>query len=195
MSKKIKIILIFILVVLLAGGGSYYYFYIYSSAEAKLERLKKEKPELQEYVDDVFKGINKLNEDKQRVESYSTLGLYWKSLADRSQKPEHYREALKIYQQAIDLTLHKNTLFMVNAGHMAEYLKDYNLAESYYKEAISVAPGDAVPYYDLVNLYRWKMKKSPEEIIAVLDEGISRMVNPKPLQALKDEYLEQIGQK
>lgn len=193
MSKTIKIILISLIIVLIVAGVALYYIFVYNSLDAKLDRLINQKPEVAQYIEEIKTFSKKLGEDRERVETYLTLGLAWKSLADRTQDSEHYRQALKIYQQGIEITRRRNTVLLNNAGDMAEYLGDFKLAEDYYKEAIEVAPGDPIGYAKLVDLYRWKLKKPSEEIIAVFDQGIARMFNPAPLKAAKEQYLEEIG--
>lgn len=192
-KKQIAIIISIILFIILAGG-IFYYFYFYNPIEAKLQDLKKTLPEFTEFIDEIIKMEKALKKDKTRIENYLNLGLSWKSLADRTRDPEHYQQALKIYQEGIKLTKHKNTVFINNAGHMAEYLENFALAENYYKEAIGVAPGDELGYLNLIDLYRYKLKKSPEEIMAVFDQGIAKMFNPRILETRKKQYLEEIGQ-
>lgn len=160
----------------------------------KLEALKAEDLELSEFVDDVIKSIERVSNDKERVESYATLGLAYKTLADRAQDDKYYKKALDVYVEAIDLTERKNTLFLINAGNMSIYLKDYEKAEDYLKEAITVAPGDMEPYVKLGELYRYKMNKTVDEVAAVYDEGSKKMLSPAPLILKKISYYKEIDQ-
>ena len=193
-KKTLFIILTAIILFVIAGMGRH--FYKPRATSGQLEKLKSDYPALASYVDDVVKWENKLKESETRVESYATLGLVWKWLADQAcnlKAPnceKYYGDALKIYEKAIEVTERHNTLFLTNAGNMARYLKDYVKAEDYYKEAISVAPGDASLYVTLAEIYEYDLKKTKEEIVALYDEGIKRMLDPRILEKSKEEYLE-----
>ena len=194
MGKKKKFILFLTAAIIAAVAGLFYFRQ--SNQVNNLEKLKSDYPALASYVDSVIKWENKLKEDEARVESYATLGLAWKSLADQvcnlkiSDCEKYYADALKIYEKAVEVTKRRNTLFLMNAGNMARYLKDYAKTEDYYREAISVAPGDTTLYLTLGELYEYDMKKTKEEIIALYDEGAKRVMNPAPLESAKKGYLE-----
>jgi tetratricopeptide (TPR) repeat protein len=193
--KKI-IFVILILIIILAGG---WYFFL-GEKQQSLEGLKTAHPGLSSQIDSVIKAQANLDENGDEIENYTTLGLAWKSLADWSQKEgvenykDYYREALKIYEAGVKRSLRKNTLLMVNAGNMAKYIEDYKLAEDYYKEAISVSPGDESYYSYLAQLYENEMEKSKEEVLAIYDEGLKKVLNKAGLTAKKSAYLERIGE-
>ncbi len=202
MNKINKKIIIFAVIALLFIVG----FYLLTSKEQQtsisdLEIIKQNNPELSKYIDDVIKWQEKLKEDESNIEMYNTLGLAWKSLAEwgRNSKLENYQnyygEALKVYEAGIEKTLRKNTLLMTNAGNMAKYLEDYELAEDYYKEAITVSPGDVTYYVLLAELYEYNMNKTKEEVVAVYDEGIKRVLDVGFLEKRKEVYLKRANEK
>ena len=190
--KKIILIILILLLAVLAG----WYFFSWRNQNINLEKIKSTYPDLTVYVDNVVKAQASFNQNKDDIDNYIVLGLAWKSLADWSRKddPEnyknYYREALKVYQSGIDKSLRRNTLLMTNAASMAKYLGDYKLAEEYYKEAISIAPGDESYYISLAQLYEYQMKKSKEEVLAVYEEGLKRVLSLAGLTAQKEAYLE-----
>jgi len=192
MFKKIIFILLISLIIVVAG----WYFFARDKELSSLEDLKQQYPDLTVYVDDVIKAQAGLSENKDEIENYVILGFNWKTLADWARPAGvadylgYYRKALDVYEQGIKKTFRRNTLLMTNAGNMAKYLGDYKLTESYYKEAISVAPGDESYYIYLAELYEYQMKKSKEEILAVYDEGLKRVLNIGWLTARKEAYLE-----
>jgi tetratricopeptide (TPR) repeat protein len=203
MTKKKIIILITAIVIILAASGAAWYFLSPSQAESnKLNEIKKTYPELAEFTDDIVKEQTKMKTDESRMESYFSLGLAWKSLADRANDRKlndtsyYYQKALETYQKGIEVTKHKNPTLMMNAADMEIYLKNYAPAEDYYKEAISVMPGQAAYYVALADLYESYMNKSKEEIIAVFDEGLTRVIgeNNTNLQIYKDRYLKRISE-
>lgn len=199
MNKKTITFIILILIILAILAG--WYFYSKENTISQLEKIKIDNPDLTIMVDDIISWENKLKEDESRVESYATLGLAWKSLADRAKDlkianyKNYYKKALEVYEQGILVTIRKNTLFLVNAGNMAKYLEDYEQAEDYYKEAISVAPGDDALYILLAELYEYRLNKSQDEITAVYDEGMKRVLSPEFLKQRKEAYLERSNQK
>lgn len=193
MTRKKIFIFVFFLIILVAAAGLLYFR---GNKQADLEKLKQDYPALISFVDDVEKWRGKMEEDEKNIENYTNLGLMWKWLADKACEikapncADYYQEALEVYEKAIVLSERKNTLFMANAGNMARYLKDYARAEDYYKEAISVAPGDYPLYFTLAELYEYDMKKGKNEIVALYDAGIKRVLNPAVLESYKQEYLE-----
>lgn len=194
MIKKTFFLILAILII--AAGG--WYFYTRNNEQSNLEKLKQQYPELVVYVDEVTKAQESLNQNKEEIENYTTLGLDWKTLADWSMKAgaenykDYYREALKTYQAGIEKSLRRNTLLMANAASMAKYLEDYKLAEDYYKEAISVSPGDESYYIYLAELYEYQMAKPKEEILAIYDEGLKRVLNTGWLTKRKEAYLQRV---
>jgi len=198
MSKKIIILIILTLLIIISLG---WHFYAKQNIVSDLEKVKQEHPELAGYVDDVIKYENKLKEDETIIETYTSLGLAWKSLADWAKNSgtedykDYYRKALEVYEKGIEITNRRNTLLMTNAGNMAKYLKNYELAENYYKEAISVSPGDVTYYVLLAELYEYQMNKAKEEVVAVYDEGMKVVIDPSFLQKRKEVYLNRVNEK
>ncbi|MBI3671751.1 tetratricopeptide repeat protein [Candidatus Azambacteria bacterium] len=189
-KKKIIISILILLVLALAGGGFYFFKKPKNNNEkniSQLEELRKEKPDLAPYIDEVEKGLNGLN--KNDLQTYSILGLGWKSFADQTKNPEDYKKALAIYEEAIELSKRKNTLFILNAGNMDVYIGDYKKAESYFEEATAMAPGDIDGYQRLINLHMYQLKSDKDTITAIFDRGIKRMVDPAPLTKWKEAYL------
>ena len=188
----------FILAILIILFG--WYFLRGENKGMDLEKMKSTYPNLTVYIDGVEKAETSLNQDKDEIDNYIILGLAWKSLADWSQKEgvenykDYYREALKVYQAGIEKTQRKNTLLMTNAGNMEKYLENYQAAEEYYKEAISVSQGDESYYIYLAELYEYQMGKSKEEILAVYDEGLKWLINKNWLESEKEAYLQRLGE-
>lgn len=189
-KNKIVILVLVILLFVLAFLGWRYFFTNSKQAKqgqttdlhsleistASLEQLKKDYPQLVSFVDDIKAEAEKVQVAPNEIVNYFDLGLAWKSLADRTKNKEHYRSALLVYEAGIKKTAGKNTIFFNNAGHMAEYLEDYNLAEQYYRQAINVDSGDFNNYVNLIELYQYKLKKSKPEIMAVFDEALAKVI-------------------
>ena len=192
MSKKKTIIILVILIII--NGGWYFYTSWNSVSIPELDNLKKEQPELAVYIDDILVWEKNLKEDENNLVVYSSLGFAWKSLADRTLEPKHYQRALEVYQQGIEKSQRKNSTLIMNAGNMAKYLEDYELAADYYQEAISLAPGESSYYISLAELYEFQLKKPKEEVLAVYDEALKRVMNPDFIERRKQSFLERIGE-
>lgn len=196
MNKKFLLIIIITAILIIAGLG--WYLYGAKNNQSQLLALKKDYPQLAGYIDNAIKYENKLKEDETNIESYVNSGFAWKSLADWAQGAkapnykDYYKKALDVYAKGIEVSQRRNTLLMTNAGNMAKYLEDYKSAEDYYKEAISVSPGDATYYVLLAELYEYEMGKTKEEIIAVYDEGLKRTLDVGFLQKRKESYLKRV---
>ncbi|MFA6171922.1 MAG: hypothetical protein WCW77_02260 [Patescibacteria group bacterium] len=195
MNKKTIILIGLALVIIAAGAFAYFYKFKPAESEMALGGLKKDHPELSALADDVITEQEKMKKDPGNVINYNSLGMAWKTLAEKAHDiklenyKEYYNEALKVYDKGIEVSQRKNTVLIVNAGNMAKYLENYPLAEEYYKEAISVSPGDATYYIYLAELYEYQMKKSKDDIIGIYEQGKKRILNPDFLQARIDEYL------
>ena len=61
------------------------------------------------------------------------------------------------------------------------FLKDYQNAEKYYKEAIDLAPTNALDYLALHELYRYSYKQDTGAAIDILKLGIGRVTEHQPI--------------
>lgn len=186
-SKKSKYLLLAVAAMLV---GSALWYRESQAADVKaLSALKREKPALTPFVDEITMLLKKKVSKNEQTRHYLTLGLAWKGLADRTGSRAYYQEALRVYEKGIKYTGRKNTVLINNAGNMFIYLKDYRKAAKYYEESIRLAPGDGEAYVRLANLHRDYLKSPSAVIIAIYDKGIKRMVAPGVLVAEKAGYL------
>ncbi len=140
-------------------------------------------------MDDIIRIKTAVPADDKKVTWYLELGLAWKSLADRTQNIEHYRQALKIYEAGIDFTGRTNTVLINNAGNMSIYIKDYAKARQYFEESIRLSPGDPEAYLRLVDLHIDYLKSDRQTVLTILENGINRMPDPGFLTKKKESYL------
>jgi tetratricopeptide (TPR) repeat protein len=186
MKKKVTLA-IGILVIILGLSGFFLYKHLQDPYD--LNALAVQNPKLQSYIDSIKAKEKKITENTKRVESYLALGQAWKSLGDQTGNPKYYRAALDVYQEAIRQTGATDSTIISNAGNMAVYTKEYALAETYYKQAIDLAPGMEDFYIKLAELYEFNLGKSQADILAVYAAGAKRVVNPVLLNDAKQEYL------
>ncbi len=162
-----------------------------------LEELLTNHPDLQEFVDEVYRQEEMVAISPEDSALYFDLGLAWKSVADRAGDAPNvfYDAAYTVYSDGIDLTDRKDTVFLANAANMAEFQRDYTRAEALLLEAMAVTPGDQALYIRLADMYRYHMNKTADEIIALVDKGIDVAVSNNQLITYKEKIrrLEQEG--
>lgn len=127
---------------------------------------------------------------------YMELGLLWKSVAEQSppdrQQP-FFKKSLYAYQTGNSKFGAANILFPYNAGQVAMEMGRYDLAETLFKQVIEISPGDDLGYRALAELYMYKLNKTENEVVAVYDQGITKMYNSTPLIFARASYLRRIG--
>jgi len=158
-----------------------------------LKRLGDNKEWLGQYKE--LKEKIKKNEEKGSKDPAAliSLGFAWKGLGDATKDDYFLQQALKIYQQGISQFGSQNVIFYWSAGSVANGLGEFEMAEKYYKSAIAVAPVYGEGYTYLAELYRFKMKKIPDEIIKVYNNGLKATEGNMQLLLEKSSYLRAIG--
>ena len=192
MSKK-NIIIISLLVIFV-GIGAYFIWQFFINPLKELNNLKEKQPNLAPLIQEVEQGLINLKKDKKDIKNYVILGFTWKSLADQTKELKHYRKALDVYEKGIKQSARKNSLLIMNAGSMAVYLNDFQLAKQYYEEGISIATGDISGYLRLIELHRYKLKSPAEQILSIYNQGLERLVlNRGELLKERANYAREIG--
>lgn len=193
MTSKTKIIVGVAILIILVGGLSYSVVNDYMSNSYSVSSLNSLYPESKTMIDKIETWQNKVKEEPGNTGAYATLGLAWKSLADKVAKdPGLYGEARKVYETAMQIVGPNNSLFILNAGDMAMFEKKYDIAEQYYKTAILNTPGEDQSYLALGRLLKL-MGKSTDEILDVYKKGIETIVPPTQIILEKADYLAGIG--
>lgn len=191
-----KLNLIIAGIILVLAGGFIMYQLINSSwrmDQQILKRLGNNKEWLVQY-DELRKKI-KNNKEKGGKDPATliSLGFAWKGLGDATKDDYFLKQALKIYQQGIDRFGSQNVIFYWSAGSVANSMEEFEMAEKYYKSAIVVAPAYMEGYTYLADLYKFKMKKNPDEIIKVYNNGIKATDGSLQLILDKSSYLRSLG--
>lgn len=160
-----------------------------------LLRSISDKPELVALFEKTKETGAKIKETPDDAALYLDLGLTWKSIAELTDvnQPAFFERTLTVYERGIERFGEKNILFYLNAGKVAARVEQYGKAEKYFRKAIEISPGDESGYLDLVDLYYYRLKKGPEEILPIFEAGLKTMVNTSPLIAGRATYLRRIG--
>jgi len=141
--------------------------------------------------------LNKLNSsnysEEDAMEHFIKMGFSWKSIADITRQDQDYKYAIEAYKKAESLATEGNILPVNNIGNIYEILGEYDLAEDQYLKALAMSPVEYDTNKKLFNLYYYKLDKSSDEIIALLDNALETAVEKAPLLQLKASYLKDIG--
>lgn len=196
MSKK-NIIIIVVSAVIILAAGTLLFFQFYPEnkfEQRKIIKMLSGKPELLAKYDEIKAFEKRLKTEKQNeVNLLFNIGFYWKGLGELTEENFFFEKSLAIYEQGMKVTADKNVLFYWNAGKVAERLGDFSLAEEYYKKSITISPSYEDGYEDLADLYQYKLKKTPEEILAIYDAGIEAAMGDANLFLEKCSYLRSLG--
>lgn len=188
MKKNIIIIVIILIIIAVVVGVSYNR----STDEYKIKQKLGDNQELLAKYEKIKSLEEKSKKDEEvDVGRLFVIGMEWKGLGDLTKDKFFYQKSLEVYQAGIEAFGDKNVLVYWNAGKSAEYLEDYELAESYYRKSIEITPSYDDPYKNLADLYKYFMKKSSGEIIALYDQGIEATMGSANLFLEKCSYLRQ----
>ena len=132
--------------------------------------------------------------EEKDYQTYLEEGLHWKSLGDQTGNSEYYLKAEKIYREMTE----KFPDYWVpwwNLANLQRQLKEFEEAEKSFKKAIEIAPGEGNLYLGLIELYQYDLKKSEEEILAIYQEALKRVVENIDVIISYASYLYQIDKK
>lgn len=151
------------------------------------------KVELEAVYDKAIKHEATIVEKPSEIQYYLAAGSAWKLIGDATHEEKWYELSLDAYERGMVVTKRKNSIFLTNAGQVEEQLGNYAQAKSYYLESIDLSPGDAGYHLLHINLLRYKLKASPETILAAYDLGMSRVLGGADLISSRSQYFKSIG--
>lgn len=151
------------------------------------------KSDLETVYDKAIKYETMISEKPGETQNYLALGSAWKLIGDATHDRQWYKLSLDAYERGISLTKRKNSILLTNAGQIEEQLGNFSQAKSYYLESIDLSPGDTSYHLLYINLLRYKLKSSPEVILAAYELGMSRVIGGADLISSRSQYLKSIG--
>lgn len=178
LKNKKKIILICIFVVL-----AVVYLYFYYKQEVKIHNAG----------NNLTVESNKEQASQEEAYSeYLSEGLKYKSEGDAGNKDAYYK-SIEAYQKATDVSDGKVWIPFLNLGNVYVLVGDFENAEKSYDKALEIAPDSAI-YLAKIQLYRYDLKKSEDEIIDIYKEALSKSADNLDLTIKYAAYLRDIGQ-
>lgn len=185
-----KLIILFLAVLMLGAGGVGGYFYIQKAKEDKFLSTNKQTKDAYEIVKKRQKDIK---EDKDNYDAYMSLAFHWKGIGEVTKNEKYLMNAIEVYNKVIKKWGPKAYLPFVNQANVYILLNDYEYAEENLKVALELDPGEQSLYVALADLYINYMNKSNEEIIAVYESGIKRVIGGGNLVLSYAGFLREIG--
>lgn len=103
-------------------------------------------------------------------------GLKYKASGDSGNSAD-YQKAIDSFQKAIDLTEGKFWVPVVNIANTEKIIGKYKEADEHYNQALLISNySESNIYLAKIDLYRYYLKKSNEEIDKLYNEAIDRVV-------------------
>jgi len=146
-------------------------------------------------VTDTIKPELKAAREKAAVEYGKVMEAAMKAKAkgDAGDKAS-YEEAIKLFKQASEIGENKFWIPLSNIGNVYKAMGDYKNAEDYYNQAIKVSKNaEPAVYLQKIELYRDYLKKPANEVKALYEEAISKLVENANIVMSYAEYANKIG--
>ena len=193
MSKNKKIIGILAGVLVVGLGFLGWYQGYYFNPDKHLYNQIKNRPDLLEEYNKAMADEKRLAENPNQPDYIFDEGLAWKSIGELGGGNDFFQRSLATYEQGIARYGNTNILFYLNGGNVAERLGDLAKAEQYYRKAMELSPGDESGYFDLVELYSYKLKKPEADILQIFNSALEKVVDPTQIIYERGTYLRRIG--
>lgn len=165
----------------------------YLNPDKHLYNQIKNRPDLLAEYNKAIADEKKLAANPDQPDYIFDEGLAWKSIGELGGGDEFFQRSLATYEQGIAKYGNTNILFYLNGGNVAERLGDLVKAERYYRKAMELSPGDESGYFDLVELYSFKLKKPEADILQIFNQALEKVVDPTQIIYERGTYLRRIG--
>lgn len=198
-----KRIIRFFAFIAIIGAIGFSGFYVYKNWYKSNKIIRDEEKAFSyltnEQMKDDFGAAKKAEADivanPDNLNAYIRAGFSWKVLGEATKQDIFFERSLDAYLRATKQFGMQYYMPYMNAGNIYRIRNDFEKTEEMYKKALEITPGEADLYVRLAELYRFDLKKSPEEILAVYDNGVNRVLNTMPIAISKAAYLRFIGRK
>jgi len=190
MNKKIKIYAILLLLVIVGTVSVLGYQYWQTSKEAKLLLAN---PNTKDSYELIQKRTKEIKEDSENYDAYMSLGFNWKSIGEATKDDKYLWRAIDAYSEVIKKWGPTAYLPFLNRANTYILLGEYNRAEDDLKLSIELDPGEQNLPVALADLYKNYLNKSDEEIRAVYETAMDRVVGGGNIVNSYAGYLKEVG--
>lgn len=187
-QKYLPILIVFALV--LAFGGLYY-FYPRSVATNFPPRPKSS--DLAKIYDRAVSAEEKIKKNTDDSEMYLDAGWAWKSLGDQTNDARYYDLSAEIYRKGTEKFGKGNYIFWLNLGNLKIIAGKYDDAEKAYRGGLENLPKEPQLYLALVELYRYNLHKSADDIVKIYEEALNNIPAKEQILNSYAPYLKEIG--
>lgn len=145
-------------------------------------------------VDENNPGVEpKIDKAEQEAKYFEYLneGLKYKSEGDAGNKDSYYK-SIEAYQKASDVAEGKVWIPYLNLGNVYRLVADFKNAEKSYDKALEITSESTV-YKAKIDMYRYELKKSEDEMVVIYEEAIEKVVDNVDLVKNYAVYLSNIG--
>ena len=187
----LSVISLFIIGLLLCAGIIYF---IFSAHQAPSADSLASKPELIVYYNQGIEGEKAIAAATSTSPlPYLNAGLGWMTLGSVTKDNTWYEEAEWVYTKGDKALNGKNSILVMNLADVQTQLGKYDEAKKTIQRGIDLSPGEPLYYQVLIDLLRYKLHASSDEIFAVYEDGLKRLVGAGPLYISRAAYYRDIG--
>lgn len=144
---------------------------------------------IDENISDVEPIIDKVKQEEEYF-GFINEGLKFKSEGDAGNKDSYYK-SIEAYQKASDVAGGKVWIPYLNLGNVYRLVADFENAEKSYDKALEITTEGTV-YKAKIDMYRYELKKSEEEMIVIYEDAIENVVDNADLMKNYAAYLRDI---
>ncbi len=138
-----------------------------------------------------LKGL--VAETTSHLKRYPYDGTGWMELALRYHTAGDYRAAEKVWV-FVTSQPPKNVTALGNLGRVNHFeFKEFEKAETYFKQAIEANPDRKEAYFELFDLYRYSYKKDTTAAVDIMKEGAARFPEDSNFPAALGTYYRDTG--
>ncbi len=124
---------------------------------------------------------------------YLQQGMDAEGVAERTNNKDSYNLAIDMFKKAIDISGGKVWVPYLDLGNVYVAKGDYQNAENAFNKAIDISGGDPIVYTAKIQLYRYDLKKSNDEIKSLYQEAINKTFGNVNIILSYASFLNDIG--
>lgn len=133
-----------------------------------------------------------LDPKEAEYQKYLLEAMNYRTAGSQGDKTAFYK-AIDSYKKAVELSEGKVWIPYLNLGNTYREVQDYKNAEDAYNKALEITAGEGMIYLAKIQMYKFELKKTDNEINAVYDEALKKVVDNANLAVSYAAFLRDIG--